>query len=221
MTYIQHIMPCCRIIKKKKSSDSNKPTVPPDQYVEIAGVKWAKMNIGATSETDSGLFFAWGETDGYVTAGYDTYDNKKYFGWENYKFGEDPTKYNSEDNLTVLQSEDDAATVNLGDQWRMPTAEEIQLLIDSTNCELVQVNQYRYYYKLTDKNDSSKVLIFSYGGYKEENKGYKWCYYWTSSSVDGNNSVAKCFYLGDNSSTNPKVSQRQRRDGLLIRPVVK
>ena len=34
-------------------------------YVTIAGIKWAKWNIGASSETDYGWYFYWGGTEGY------------------------------------------------------------------------------------------------------------------------------------------------------------
>lgn len=37
-------------------------------YVDLAlpsGTRWATMNIGAEKETDYGLYFAWGETQGY------------------------------------------------------------------------------------------------------------------------------------------------------------
>ena len=40
-------------------------------YVDLglpSGTKWAKMNVGASSETDAGLYFAWGETQGYTAS---------------------------------------------------------------------------------------------------------------------------------------------------------
>lgn len=39
------------------------------EYVDLglpSGTLWAKWNVGATSETDTGLYFAWGETQGYT-----------------------------------------------------------------------------------------------------------------------------------------------------------
>lgn len=39
------------------------------EYVDLglpSGTLWAKMNVGAKSETDAGLYFAWGETQGYT-----------------------------------------------------------------------------------------------------------------------------------------------------------
>jgi hypothetical protein len=33
-----------------------------------SGTLWAKMNVGASTETDTGLYFAWGETQGYAAS---------------------------------------------------------------------------------------------------------------------------------------------------------
>lgn len=81
-------------------------------YVDMgeAGI-WATCNIGANKPEEYGLYFAWGETEGYP----DTSGDKK-FTWDDYKFGtkDNLTKYNSTDNLTTLELEDDAAHVNMG-----------------------------------------------------------------------------------------------------------
>jgi len=44
------------------SGDSERP------YVEIAGIKWSTMNIGASTETDAGLYFQWGDIQGYTAS---------------------------------------------------------------------------------------------------------------------------------------------------------
>ena len=111
-------------------------------YVDLglpSGTKWATMNIGAEKETDYGLYFAWGETQGYsgIT------DEKK-FSWDDYKYGTrtNLTKYNSTDGLTTLEPSDDAATVNWGGKWRMPTVEQINELLDTDNCTNEWVTDY-------------------------------------------------------------------------------
>ena len=41
------------------------------EYVDLglpSGTLWATMNVGASSETDYGLYFAWGETQGYTAS---------------------------------------------------------------------------------------------------------------------------------------------------------
>ena len=111
-------------------------------YVDLglpSGTKWAKMNIGAEKETDSGLYFAWGETQGYSGN-----IEGRWFDWYTYKYGMQSslTKYNSTDSLTVLEPSDDAATVNWGGKWHMPTAEQIEELRDRHNCSGVWVTDY-------------------------------------------------------------------------------
>lgn len=82
------------------------------------------MNVGATSETDYGLYFAWGETEGYTAS---QIPSEKEFTWDDYKLAENeegtilPSKYNSNDGKRTLDFEDDAARANWGGQWHMPT----------------------------------------------------------------------------------------------------
>lgn len=101
-----------------------------DLYVDLGlSVKWAKYNVGATSETDYGDYFSWGEVTGYN-------EGKTYFTWLHYAWGTDGnalTKYcnnagNGKDGftdaLTTLVLEDDAAYAALGGKFRMPTKSE-------------------------------------------------------------------------------------------------
>lgn len=115
----------------------DKPDVSPSgvQAVDLglpSGLKWANMNIGATFPEDYGDYFAWGETE-----------PKDYYNWSTYKWcngsGTTMTKYctisnyGKVDNKTTLDPEDDAAHVNWGGAWRMPTyAEQKELLTKCT-----------------------------------------------------------------------------------------
>ena len=100
-----------------------------------SGILWATCNVGAERENYApeayGDFFAWGETTGYSSA--DTSDGRS-FDWASYglcngtnttltKYN-DNSSYGTVDNLTTLDSSDDAATVNWGSAWRMPTYAE-------------------------------------------------------------------------------------------------
>lgn len=113
------------------------------EYVDLglpSGILWAKMNVGAESETDYGLYFAWGETQGYADA------STKAFGWGDYKYGtgvSDLTKYNSTDGETVLYREDDAANVNMGGDWIMPTKEQCDELFNTTYVTNSWVTDYQ------------------------------------------------------------------------------
>ena len=99
-------------------------------YVDLglpSGLKWATLNVGAKSVTDIGDFFAWGETDTKESYTWKTYKWCNVIGEKNEKVV--ITKYSSDDKKTMLSSEDDAVAVNMGEEWRMPTAEECNEMI--------------------------------------------------------------------------------------------
>ena len=115
------------------------------EYVDLgleSGTLWAKCNIGATSETDYGIYFQWGETNGISGSLLGKYSDKNY-SWASYKYcngtANTLTKYNTStsygenpDNITTLDLEDDAARANMGGDWRMPTPTEYQTLYNET-----------------------------------------------------------------------------------------
>ena len=167
-------------------------TPPPHDYVEIGGIKWATMNIGATAVTDSGLYFQWGDTQGYTEEQCGSGDGQKYFAWEDYKYSDGiysydipgMTKYNHKDRKNILEPEDDAAHVNWGDNWRMPTVEEFRALRDAVSKEWTSSYEGSGVAGTicTDKSDSSKMLFFPALGYCANgtvhnvgNAGYYWC----------------------------------------------
>ena len=105
-------------------------------------LKWAKCNIGATTPEESGLYFQWGDTQGYTAEQVGDGEGLKEFKWADYKFSIDGSssnfsKYNKSDNKTVLDPEDGAAHVNMGGNWRMPTLEEYKELCLNTDIYLV------------------------------------------------------------------------------------
>lgn len=78
---------------------SNRWTVPVPPTVTIAGIKWAKWNIGATTEEGFGDFFCFG--DPFPKASYSTRENT----------------YNN--TPYILPSDHDVATLKLGEGWRL------------------------------------------------------------------------------------------------------
>lgn len=116
------------------------PTTQLEGVVDLglpSGLLWATCNLGAETETETGLYFAWGETEGYATL-----KPGDGFTWSTYKLCEGTqntlTKYcrsasfGAVDNKTILDLEDDAAVVTTGGNYRMPSKEEFQELIDYT-----------------------------------------------------------------------------------------
>ena len=105
-------------------------------------LKWAKCNIGASTPEESGLYFQWGDTQGYTAEQVGDGEGLKAFSWIDYKFSIDGSqnnfsKYNGSDSKTVLDPEDDAAHVNMGGNWRMPTFDEYKELCLNTDIYLV------------------------------------------------------------------------------------
>lgn len=182
-------------------------------YVEIGGVKWATMNVGANSITDSGLYFAWGETQGYTV---EQVPSEKAFSWDDYKWTEDGgnnfTKYNGIDGKLVLDPEDDAVTAAWGGNWRMPTHEEYQALVNATTNQRVEnyngseVNGILF----TSKDNSSKTLFFPV---TDDNRGVNGSSYWSRSRKTDNRFHSWYLYI-----TNPNVTM-SRCIGLLVRGV--
>lgn len=86
-------------------------------------VKWATCNIGAFAPEEYGCYFAWGEIKPKII-----------YDWSTYKYGDGDanllTKYNDDsffgivDNKILLEVSDDAAQINWGGSWRIPTDAE-------------------------------------------------------------------------------------------------
>ena len=105
------------------------------EYVDLglpSGLKWATCNIGAASPEEYGLYFAWGETTGYTAD--DVTSGIRAFNEDTYNSG--PAASISSD----LTLEQDAAHVNMRGNWRMPTKDEFQELVD--NCNVVWTDNY-------------------------------------------------------------------------------
>ncbi len=106
----------------------------PNNCVDLglaSGLLWAKCNMGTTDPTQLGDYYAWGETS----------TKKKYYS-DNYKhFKVDKNikvlKYNEKDGKTVLDLNDDAARVNLGVGYRIPTKEDWEELLEDCKWEAV------------------------------------------------------------------------------------
>ncbi len=118
-----------------------------------SGLKWATMNVGASSVTDNGKYYAWGETKAYGEEDKTNERNYNYTGGytkggytlNTYKWSND-NNVNSFSKYTTLTKrkldpEDDAATQNWGGTWRMPSFGEMQQL--RNNCIWVYVTSYK------------------------------------------------------------------------------
>ena len=91
-----------------------------------SGTLWATYNVGANQPEEYGSYFAWGETTPKDTC---TIDNSKWYSVPYTTLQQDGI-IDSDGNLTAKY---DAATVNWGKDWRMPTKGEIKELCNLTS----------------------------------------------------------------------------------------
>ena len=146
------------------------------QFVDMglpSGLLWATSNVGTTKETETGLYFAWGETNGHEK------DSGYNFSSKNYKAG--PDGHISAD----LTLEQDAAHAYLGDGWRMPTKAEFEELINV--CNSMWVTDYKNSgvggMLLTSKNNGNTLFFPAAGVCVDTSLRYwgRYGYVWSSS----------------------------------------
>ena len=188
-------------------------------YVDLglpSGTLWAYTNIGASVPEEYGNYYAWGETETKETYDFayryycDTtltkYCNDSAYGYEGYT-----------DTLTTLEASDDAATVNWGSNWRMPTQTEMQELLD--NCDATWTNMNGINEMLfTSRSNSNSIFLpaaGSMGGSSVENVGSNGNY-WTSSLYADYTSTAWGFLFDSSSS---RTYNDLRNYGISVRPI--
>ena len=127
----------------KYMKETTPPTPVEHEYVDLglpSGTLWATMNIGASSITDTGLYYQWGDTQGYLYNEHEWEDSTyKWLDVENNVF----TKYNYTDGKRVLDDEDDAVIAAWGNGWHIPTKAQCSELIDENNTSNVWVTNYQ------------------------------------------------------------------------------
>lgn len=168
-----------------------------------SGTKWADRNIGAKSPEDVGLYFSWGNTDGHV------------FGTD-YDFYEDYDNTPGAKLTGDIDLAHDAARVNLGEPWRMPTSEEFKELDDNCEHEFVSVNGFKGM-RFTSKINGNSVFFPCSGS----GSGSSWNYrgssgvYWSSSLYSAAYGRSLGFYSG---GVSPQGNS-SRFFGFAVRPV--
>ncbi len=163
-----------------------KVTVETHAYVDLglpSGTLWATCNVGANSPEEDGDYFAWGETE-----------PKSDYSWSTYKYckgtSSTMTKYctsssnGTVDNKTELEPSDDAATVNCGSGWQMPSHEQCKELINSsyTTTTWTTMNG-KYGRKITSRSNGNSIFLPAAGeriGTSLDDAG-SYCGYWSRS----------------------------------------
>ena len=127
------------------------------EYIDLglpSKTMWATCNVGADKPEDYGLLFQFGRVDGYK------------YGDKNNKFVEDDLTTTSGKvykETDVLDLDDDAAHVNMGGVWRMPTICQLKELYNNTTYKVEIINGVKG--MLFISNINSKRLFVPFAGY--------------------------------------------------------
>ena len=192
-------------------------------YVDLglpSGLMWRKYNLGANSEYEAGNYYAWAETSPKQEYNMDTY---KYCVQINVIGMYSYTKYNKRDKLTVLQPEDDAATANLGNNYRTPTREEWKELLNKCNWEVVTKTNKNYmnpvvdYWKVTGPNGKF-IILPSTGYYAGSIKNERWTSYLSATIANPTNAKTLAWDL-TYTKKQPSIYDKGRTYGYPVRPV--
>ena len=205
------------------------------EYVDLglpSGTMWATCNVGASKPEDEGLLFQFGRVDGYK------------YGDENHKFR--TMEQNAQDTGDeyipktasgktynvgeTLDLEDDAARVNMGGVWRMPTGSynesteqyegEWGELLNNTTHDVVTVNGIQGMMFTSNKNGKQLFIPFV-GFWGEEDGGFmeagSLASVW-SSQVHPSSVISAC-RLYCNSSGNASIDGSTRSYAFSVRGV--
>ena len=196
-------------------------------YVDLgltSGTLWATMNIGATSETDYGFYFQWGDIKNKSNAE---------CSWSTYEYGDGSnfSKYNTGfnniggtiDNKITLDLEDDAARANMGGDWRMPSAALIEELVSETTSEWVTNynDTGKNGRKFTSKAYPSKYIFIPASGWRSNSSFHLQGSYgnvWSSSLYTSSPNYAR--RLDFDSDSVRMISLHYRNDGFTVRGVL-
>ena len=169
------------------------------EFVDLglpSGLRWATCNVGASSPTDYGNYYAWGEITTKTTYNSSTYT---YTG-----------------NPTTLPSDRDAATANWGSGWRMPTYDELNEL--KSSCTVTWTTQNGVNGRLFTGPNGNSVFLPAAGVRDGSELRYAGSYgrYWSNSLYSGNTSGA---WLLSFDSDLYGMSNVSRRHGFTVRAV--
>ena len=200
------------------------------EYVDLdlpSGTIWAACNVGADKPEDSGLLFQFGRVDGYAyndsnnhfrTEAQNTQDNT---GNSYIPLTTSGRTYNEGE---ILDLADDAAHVNMGGAWKMPTKEDFEELLKYTNHEVTSINEVQGMMFTSKINMQQLFIPFAGHWYFDGhfyNAGSK-TYVWSSLVSTSNSNNREAYSLYCNSSDNTVSGYNSFRiNGQSVRGVFK
>jgi hypothetical protein len=167
-----------------------------------SGTKWACCNLGAKNPEDCGGHFAWGETK-----------SKKNHSFNNY------SKQLLDIETDIAGTRYDAATVNWGDSWQMPTIEQCDELINHCRIYPIRQNNVLKGIKFKGSNDNFIIIPAAglYSDHLQTNKDE--VYVWTSTPHKKYPGNAYRLRTWRSSRDAVRTSYTERMWGHSIRPV--
>ena len=188
-------------------------TISGHDYVDLGlSVKWATQNVGASSPSNYGDYFAWGETETKkrydLSNCFDCLDDEGK-SWGTYKI----------DGKTSISptSGHDTARENWGGTWRMPTNAEFEELCKK--CDWTWTSQDGHKgYLVSSKTNGNSIFLPAAGwhGSSDRNDEGEDGYYWSSTLSSSHSYDARLLYFH---SSNHNTYYGNRRFGQSVRPV--
>lgn len=177
-------------------------TINQHRYVDLglpSGLLWADRNVGANIPAQSGDYFSWGEID------------KRPLGLYRGKTRLKKIPEYSGDTIY------DVARVQWGAEWRTPTENELQELIDLCKWEWTERNGSKGY-TVTGPNGAS--IFIPMGGISTSDGIFDaLSLYWSSTPSTSSYSAA-CMIINPDKDEYPiSIREHPRKNGGMVRPV--
>lgn len=206
-----------------------------------SGVRWSPYNVDVTKSngfTDGEFhydcsFFSWGNVDGHNPTAANSFAPWSWGGINGQAPWYDGTVYGGTPGSELvgnLPLTHDAAAINCGNGWRLPTSTEFEELleysvfIDGSGVEIPSDRADKritlngivgIYLKSTVNGNRLFIPAVGLGADTHQSSRGQYGYYWTSSPFDVKQSI--CFFFSG-SQINP-ISKVDRYYGFTVRPV--
>ena len=242
-----YVLPNVSYIEETKGVSYEPYVEPPFKMVDLglpSGRLWCDRNIGAASPEDIGLFFQWGDVVGCTSDQFMNGEKRFAVDFSDYfdKYNEARgtfAKYNTTGIKTLLKA-DDAANVHMGAEYRMPTQDDFDELINNTTAYQVSIDGEEipkdYWVeslkgvKLVGSNGNS-IYIPSLNSIMEDDTAwnsdfrpdtignYSRAELWASTLDEYDNIQARSFNADKNTSKFPNTNSTSRYIGMPVRGV--
>ena len=185
-------------------------------------VKWAQYNIGANRPEGYGSYYTWGATETWSSVKNTSPYSHLSSYWQSHKdeiVDENSNLYRSKDPVKHL----------VGKNWRMPTKNEFEELLEKCSYEMITLNgRYGCLFKSKQTGYTDKWLFFPctdvcWAGDRADPERNHLAFYWSSTVVNyaiynyWSYEPAWGLYIETNSNTG--INCDYRRTGCPVRPV--